>query len=515
MDGRHFSITVKGKTAQILTDDGHHQRGGTAWTTFGRPIADCRVVPAPPDSKAMAKPPLTEGLECDYFYNQAHCDVPDLGALTPAHTAILPNINMGSSFPHVRQTWHFCMRCSGYVSIRTAGGYKFHTASDDGSLLYVNGERIVDNNGCHGEEEKSSNSKYLSIGLHHLMVDFCEKSGGQSLKMRYEGPDTGDSKVIVPASVLKHEPKAFAPGLECEYFYNKAQCKVPDLGALTPAHTEILPNIDLHRDKFPHVRQTNNFCLRCSGFVTTSTEGEYKFFTSSDDGSLLYLNGEKIVDNNDCHGEKETASNRIQLAGGSHHLVVDYCNNGGGHAFKMRFEGPDSRGNKVEVPASALKHELKAFEPFEPGLECDYFYNQAHCDVPDLGALTPAHTAILPNINMGSSFPHVRQTWHFCMRCSGYVSIRTAGGYKFHTASDDGSLLYVNGERIVDNNGCHGEEEKSSNSKYLSIGLHHLMVDFCEKSGGQSLKMRYEGPDTGDSKVIVPASVLKHDARPR
>ena len=136
------------------------------------------------------------------------------------------------------------------VSIRTAGGYKFHTASDDGSLLYVNGERIVDNNGCHGEEEKSSNSKYLSIGLHHLMVDFCEKSGGQSLKMRYEGPDTGDSKVIVPASVLKHEPKAFAPGLECEYFYNKAQCKVPDLGALTPAHTEILPNIDLHRTSF-------------------------------------------------------------------------------------------------------------------------------------------------------------------------------------------------------------------------------------------------------------------------
>ena len=43
-----------------------------------------------------------------------------------------------------------------------------------GSLLYLNGEKIVDNNGCHGAKEKRSHRKSLSFGTHHLVVDMCE-----------------------------------------------------------------------------------------------------------------------------------------------------------------------------------------------------------------------------------------------------------------------------------------------------------------------------------------------------
>ena len=32
-----------------------------------------------------------------------------------------------------------------------------------------------------------------------------EMYGGENFKMRYQGPDTGNAKVKVPASVLKHE----------------------------------------------------------------------------------------------------------------------------------------------------------------------------------------------------------------------------------------------------------------------------------------------------------------------
>ena len=166
--------------------------------------------------------------------------------LTPAHSAILPNIYMhNGNFPHVKQGNNFCLRCSGVLTASSPGDYKFYTASDDGSLLYLNGEKVVDNNGCHGEQERSSESMFLSAGTHHLVVEMCEMGGGENLKMRYEGPDTGGSKVAVPASVLKHEVLRASDGLECDYFYGQAQCHVPDLGGLTPSHNAILPHIDM------------------------------------------------------------------------------------------------------------------------------------------------------------------------------------------------------------------------------------------------------------------------------
>ena len=73
--------------------------------------------------------------------------------------------------------------------------------------------------------------------------------------------------------------------------------------------------------------------------------------------------------------------------------------------------------------------------------------------------------------------------------------------------------MYLNGEKIVDNNGCHGETEKSSQDKFLGPNVHSLVVERCAVGGGEAFKMRYEGPDTGNSKITVPMSAIKHDAK--
>ena len=78
-----------------------------------------------------------------------------------------------------------------------------------------------------------------------------------------------------------------------------------------------------------------------------------------------------------------------------------------------------------------------------------------------------------------------------------------------------GSLLHLNGEKLVDNNGCHGETEKSSHEKFLPAGVHSLVVDMCEMGGHEAFKVRYQGPDTGNSKITVPMSALKHDTKAR
>ena len=75
--------------------------------------------------------------------------------------------------------------------------------------MYLNDEKVVDNDDCHGERERGSDQKYLKKGKHKLAVNMCEMGGGEVLKMHYKGPDTGNSKVKIPKSVLRHDkPKA-------------------------------------------------------------------------------------------------------------------------------------------------------------------------------------------------------------------------------------------------------------------------------------------------------------------
>ena len=56
-----------------------------------------------------------------------------------------------------------------------------------GSALYLNGQKLVDNNGCHGELERHSSHKFLSTGAYQLTVDMCQGVGGSGLKMRNLG----------------------------------------------------------------------------------------------------------------------------------------------------------------------------------------------------------------------------------------------------------------------------------------------------------------------------------------
>eukprot|EP01084_Bolivina_argentea_P196672 337137_1 len=65
--------------------------------------------------------------------------------------------------------------------------YTFHTSSDDGSALYVNGARIVNNDGVHGLGWKSG-TIVLGAGLHTVVVTYFEKAGGEGLFVNWEGP---------------------------------------------------------------------------------------------------------------------------------------------------------------------------------------------------------------------------------------------------------------------------------------------------------------------------------------
>jgi alpha-L-fucosidase len=89
----------------------------------------------------------------------------------------------------------------GYINIEQTGGYQFATNSDDGSMLYIDGQVVVNNDGAHGMTEKTGLT-FLQRGWHAFKVTFYNAGGDTGLQVKY-GP-VGGALTDIPASVLAH-----------------------------------------------------------------------------------------------------------------------------------------------------------------------------------------------------------------------------------------------------------------------------------------------------------------------
>ncbi len=99
----------------------------------------------------------------------------------------------------------------------------------------------------------------------------------------------------------------------------------------------------------------------------------------------------------------------------------------------------------------------------------------------------------------------------FAVRFSGAIEIPTEGEYTFWLTSDDGSVLDIDGKRIVDVDGEHPPVEKSGKVR-LTKGPHTLDLRFSQGGGGWEFKARWAGP--GFERQAIPGSVLKHFGQP-
>lgn len=90
-----------------------------------------------------------------------------------------------------------------YLQIDTPGEYRFYLNSDDGSNLYIDGEKVVDNDGGHGNIERIG-TVTLKAGRHEVRIDYHNQAGGAWLDLYYKGP--GIPKQIVPANKLYLRP---------------------------------------------------------------------------------------------------------------------------------------------------------------------------------------------------------------------------------------------------------------------------------------------------------------------
>ncbi len=371
----------------------------------------CDLTPVPLDPVVMDFSAV--GLDY-YYYSGTWNQLPNFTALTPADSGVVSNLDISGRLANDNFGFVF----SGFLYLSQAGVYTFYTSSDDGSKLFINGVEVVNNDGLHGNTERSGTIS-LASGIHEVEVQFFEKGGGEVLTWKYEGP--GLTKQAIPSSILyRSDPSLLTyswtgPGgfsstaknpsvdqlgtyqltvsngtetvvdslvvvsaeappvsamgawMGCEedsvalssnlsasayhnglnYAYYSGNWNVlPDFSALTALKTGTETQFSLDE------REANDyFGFVFTGAVYLPTSGNYTFYTSSDDGSKLWIDGQLVVDNDGLHGARER-SGTVSLSAGYHEIEVHFFERNGAAVLQVSYAGPGI--SKQEIPAGVL-----------------------------------------------------------------------------------------------------------------------------------------------------------------
>lgn len=134
-----------------------------------------------------------KGLICD-FYDKYYKNTSEIIGL-PNETFTVSNINVP------KETSSFGLKFKGYIDVPETGIYSFFFTCDDGGVLYIDDETIVDNDGQHSAILKSGQAA-LEKGYHPFLLDFLEGGGGYTLKLQYSF--NGSAPQDIPDSWFVH-----------------------------------------------------------------------------------------------------------------------------------------------------------------------------------------------------------------------------------------------------------------------------------------------------------------------
>ncbi|MGB2862222.1 MAG: PA14 domain-containing protein [Sedimentisphaerales bacterium] len=106
------------------------------------------------------------------------------------------------------------------------------------------------------------------------------------------------------------------------------------------------------------------FSVRWTGEVEAAYTETYTFYTLSDDGVRLWIDGQQLIDDWNDHGDLENRGNIDLVAGNVYSLVLEYYENVGGATAQLRWSSPSTP--KALIPQAALSPPVKAGSPNPP-----------------------------------------------------------------------------------------------------------------------------------------------------
>ncbi|MFN3404328.1 MAG: PA14 domain-containing protein [Cytophagaceae bacterium] len=242
---------------------------------------------------------------------------------------------------------------------------------------------------------------------------------------------------VTPSPSLRNpdNPSNAVNGLEYSY-YEGSWSNIPDFNSMSAANTGVVPTFIIsERERDDH------FGFMFSGYVDVALDGIYTFYTSSDEGSKLYIGTTLVVNNDGLHTVTEK-SGTIGLKAGKHAIKVHYFEATGNETLVVKYSGPGI--TKTEIPSYALyrvgapmlcSSTGSLTREVWMGITGDDMRSLiTHSSFPDNPAVRTEVNSFEGPVNAGDNYG---------AKYSGFICPPVSGAYTFWISSDNHSELYL------------------------------------------------------------------------
>lgn len=461
----------------------------------------------------------TPGLRAYWLTNAS--GVSELGHVDWAsydHLSQVDNIdytNNADAFYTDGPTSNFAVRFMGQIDIPADGIWTMSTGSDDGSILFIDGQPLIENDGLHSYRTRS-NIIGLTEGLHDFEVWYFQGPGHSGLSVMWDGPGM-DAAEVIPASAFTSPAEAptFDTGGEglWAYWYNNARhaANVGQIDWTNPDKVTTISRIHFAstRGSFFPDGPTDRFAARFVGVIAVPSSGLWTFSLGSDDGSALYIDGELVVNDPNAHGFRWRSGTAL-LTEGDHTIEVRFWERTSNAALSVAWTAPGSSFSQI-IPSSAYRPGDGAVNPDSGGGLYAYRYDSARhasnvgqVDWADYDSMDTVQNIYYPLTS--GSFSTGGPTDYFAMRFVGKIEIPTTGSWIIGLGSDQSGRVLIDGVPLIDDAAGHSFRWRYG-TKTLAAGFHDIEVQYWDGWSQAGLVLTWRGPDD-EFEQVVPASAF-------
>ncbi|MEH2282172.1 MAG: PA14 domain-containing protein [Nostoc sp.] len=240
----------------------------------------------------------------------------------------------------------FSARWTGQVEAKYSETYKFYTTSDDGVRLSVNGQQIINEFVDQPAAEYSGSIALVAGQKYDIKLEYYENKSNAVSQLAWSS--TSQAKQIIPQSQLYSNVStpSNGNGLKAEYYDNI------DFTNLKVTRTDPTVNFIWGAGSPDPSIGADTFSARWTGQVEAKYSETYKFYTTSDDGVRLSVNGQQIINEFVDQPAAEYSGSIALVAGQKYDIKLEYYENKSNAVSQLAWSS--SSQAKQIIPQSQL-----------------------------------------------------------------------------------------------------------------------------------------------------------------
>jgi hypothetical protein len=280
---------------------------------------------------------------------------------------------------------------------------------------------------------------------------------------------------------------------------------------------EYYDNMDLTKFKFAKVDPVINFewgegspadaidadsySIRWTGKVEPRYSDTYTFYTNTDDGVRLWVNGVLLIDKWQSQSATEYSGKIDLVAGKKYEIKMEYYDHRRGASAKLMWSSLSQQ--KEIIPSSQL---YPSDEPLPPqpenGLKAEYFGDK------ELGELRFGRMDDVIDFDWQRNYPvSDLQEGRFSVRWTGKIQSKYTEEYTIHALSDDGVRVWIDNILIIDNwKRQESKVETTGKFEFKEGKQYSIIIEYFNYGGPASMKLLWSS--TRQEKQVIPLKYL-------